>query len=99
VNAQCYSDDGERLGMPDLAWPEYRVAGQYEGDHHRSRQQFRGDLRRDEKFLDHDWKIVKVTADDLFDRPVEVAQRFARRLASQGWNGRIELRRLGHFDR
>jgi len=99
INAVCYSDDGTRLGMPDLAWPEYRVAGQYEGDHHRSTQQFRGDIRRDERFLDHDWKIVKVTADDLFGRPVELADRFARRLTAQGWTGRVRLRHLGHFGR
>lgn len=99
VNVECYADDGSRLGMPDLAWPEYRVAGQYEGDHHRSKQQFRGDLRRDERFLDHDWKVVKVSADDLFVRPVELAQRFARRLTSQGWRGRVDLRHLGHFAR
>ena len=77
----------------------YRVVGQYEGDHHRSTQQFRGDVRRDERFLDHDWKIVKVTADELFGRPVELAERFGRRLASQGWEGRARLRRLGQFSR
>ncbi|GAB3605921.1 hypothetical protein GCM10027413_13300 [Conyzicola nivalis] len=99
VNARCYGDDGQELGMPDLAWPDYRTVGQYEGDHHRGQSQFRNDIRRDERFVDHDWKVVKATADDLFRRPVELAERFGRRLAAQGWRGRIELRHLGHFDR
>ena len=99
LNVTCFGDDGTELGMPDLAWPKYHVAGQYEGDHHRSQAQFRSDIRRDERFFDHDWKIVKSSADDLFRRPVDLAERFARRLSAQGWSGRIELRRLGHFDR
>ena len=99
LNVRCIADDGVDLGMPDVAWPDYRTVGQYEGDHHRSVRQQRSDIRRDELYFDHDWKVVKVSADDLFGRPVELADRFARRLASQGWQGAVNLRRLGHFDR
>jgi len=99
LNVRCIADDGTDLGMPDVAWPKYRTVGQYEGEHHRSVRQQRSDIRRDEKYFDHDWKVVKVSADDLFGQPIELADRFARRLASQGWRGAVDLRHLGHFDR
>lgn len=99
LNVLCFAPDGTVIGMPDLAWPRYRVAGQYEGDHHRGQEQFRRDIRRDEKFVDNGWTVVKATADDLFAHPRELVERFARRLGAAGWRGSIDLRRVGRVDR
>jgi hypothetical protein len=76
----------------DLAWPDLRVCVEYEGDHHRDVDQFRRDLRRIEALTDCGWVVIRVTADDLYRRPVELVRRVARRLEARGWRGGIDLR-------
>lgn len=99
LNVMCFTERGEQIEMPDLAWPDFTTVGQYEGDHHRGQAQFRRDIRRDERFVDHGWTVVKASADDLFGRPAELVERFARRLWANGWQGRIDLREVGRFSR
>lgn len=84
---------------PDLVWLEYGFAAEYEGDYHRAQTQFRRDIRRNEAIVDDDWMTMRVTADDLFDRPVELAARLGRRLASRGWDGMVDVRNIGRFER
>ncbi|MEI5583230.1 MULTISPECIES: endonuclease domain-containing protein [unclassified Agromyces] len=73
----------------DLAYPEYRVALEYEGDHHRAPLQFRRDIARYERLQDAGWIVVRFTADDVPDRPGAASQRtvarIAARLRSRGW--------------
>jgi hypothetical protein len=39
-------EDGRFLARVDLAYPQWRIALEYEGDHHRERAQFRRDIAR-----------------------------------------------------
>lgn len=76
----------------DLAYPEYRVAIEYEGDHHRERPQFRRDIRRYERLHDCGWLSVRLTADDVpddADAPGsrDAVARIAARLRRRGWRG------------
>lgn len=82
---------------PDLRWLRYRVCFEYLGDGHRGVAQFRYDVGRNERFLDDEWLVMKATADDLFDRPLELVARLARRLRSRGWEGAIDLTQVGRF--
>jgi hypothetical protein len=84
---------------PDLSWPRYKVGLEYEGDYHRGVHQYRADIRRIEGLVDDDWLMTKASADDVFDRPQELAARIARRLAQRGWTGQPDLRRIGQFRR
>jgi very-short-patch-repair endonuclease len=84
---------------PDLVWPKYRLGLEYDGDYHRERRQFRDDIRRNEMIADDEWMTMRVTADDLYDRPRELAARIGRRLASRGWDGVVDLHHIGHFVR
>lgn len=95
VNESIVDERGSFLALPDQSWPEYRVAFEYEGEHHRGRSQFRRDIARIETLIDHDWRIVKGTADDLFEHPEALLGRVARRLRSAGWPG--QPRELRHF--
>ena len=100
VNPSIVDARGSFVAMPDLAWPEFRFAIEYEGDHHRGVRQFRRDIRRIEALVDLRWSVMKVSADDLFDRPDELVARVLRRLTSHGWTPpRIELRHTAHFER
>jgi hypothetical protein len=75
----------------DLAYPEYRVAIEYEGDHHRTARQFRRDIRRYERVQDIGWFVVRVSADDVPDADPtasrETTDRIAARLRERGWRG------------
>ena len=86
---ECETDG--RHTVVDLAYPAYRVAIEYEGDHHRSPAQFRRDLRRIERLHDAGWIVIRATADDVPDDPnapaaVAFAKRVAARLAARGWS-------------
>lgn len=66
LNTTVFTEHGEELGAPDLLWRAERVTVEYEGDQHRTdRLQFRMDVERYERFRDHGWTVVRVTADDL----------------------------------
>jgi hypothetical protein len=100
INPSLVDERGSFLAMPDLAWPEFMFATEYEGDHHRGIDQYRRDIRRIEVLIDAGWSVMKVSADDLFDHPGELVARVQRRLAARGWVGpRRDLRRIGHVRR
>lgn len=50
---------------PDLHYPEWRVAIQYDGRHHGENSQLNSDIHRDSDFTDHGWESVKA-ADDIY---------------------------------
>lgn len=78
----------------DLAWPQYGVLVEYEGDQHRtSRRQFTHDLRRFERYADEGWRAVRATRDDLFEDPRELVDRLERRLREGGWRPHSRWRR------
>lgn len=51
----------------DLGYRRFRIALQYDGAHHLSREQQSRDNRRDEAFISAGWSYFKVNADDLED--------------------------------
>lgn len=71
----------------DLAWPDCRFGLEYDGDHHRSPEQFMGDIRRQERIQDARWGVMRATRDDLFDRPADLVNRVHRRLTERGCRG------------
>ncbi|MFF2050156.1 hypothetical protein ACFVU2_01025 [Leifsonia sp. NPDC058194] len=51
----------------DLVFPERRVILEYQGDHHREKEQYRRDLRRRLDLQADGWTIVELGPDDLVD--------------------------------
>lgn len=49
----------------DLAYPQWRIALQYDGGHHLTRAQQAIDARRDAWFQSHGWRVIRVTHEDL----------------------------------
>ena len=72
--------------LVDLSWPEFLVVVEYEGDPHRDKDRFRRDIHRLERLADHQWLVVRVSADDLLLRPEETVSRM--RVAFGGEAGR-----------
>jgi hypothetical protein len=69
-----YDRAGQFAGRVDLAYPKWRVAIEYEGDHHREQQQFRRDVARLNALREAGWVVLRFTADDVLRRPADVAQ-------------------------
>jgi very-short-patch-repair endonuclease len=72
-------------GRVDFAWPEQRLAIEYDGLWHRDPEQFAADRRRLNRLTAAGWRIVFVTAEDL-RRP---AQLLARITAALGASHRV----------
>jgi very-short-patch-repair endonuclease len=59
----------------DLAYPELKVAIEYDGDHHRERRQFQRDVARLNRLRMAGWIVLRFTADDVLRHPdIVVAQ-------------------------
>ncbi len=76
---------GGRELVPDLAWPLYRVAAEYNGTHHNKPGQRIHDLRRIDDYTDIGWTTVNIEKTELLQHPDSVVFRVAQRLASRGW--------------
>ncbi|WP_434317847.1 hypothetical protein [Leifsonia sp. P73] len=84
VNAPVHVRSGRLVLHPDLSIPNRRVAFEYEGDGHRvDRRQWHADIERRDLLETEGWRVVRVTAKDLF----EGREAFARRLAEFVPNG------------
>jgi len=79
---ELVGSDGRRIGWFDLAWPEQRVLGEYDGDQHRtSTAQYDKDIRRFDLAADDDWRVIRVRASGLRTAGrAETVARFVRAL-------------------
>jgi hypothetical protein len=68
---------GYWLARVDFAYPELRIAIEYEGDHHRDRDTFRDDIARKRRLEQDGWLVLRFTADDVLRRPAETARAIA----------------------
>jgi very-short-patch-repair endonuclease len=76
--------DGAFIARTDFAWPELRVALEYEGAWHGERQNVARDRRRLNELTAAGWTVVFVTAADLRD-PVALLARIAAALSASGY--------------
>jgi very-short-patch-repair endonuclease len=91
INEEIHLSSG-RVAAPDLSWPEYRVAAEYDGDYHRDRRQFARDLLRTDELVDDGWSVVHVVGAQLYGRPSAIVARVVGRLASRGAPTRLVTR-------
>lgn len=70
-----------RRARIDLAYPELRIAVEYEGDGHRvDKAQWRRDIQRHRLLADAGWTVIRVTQLDL-DEPADLLERIRRAIA------------------
>lgn len=85
VNEYLYDSDGRPWAKPDCAYC-VRLSLEYEGDHHRTDpRQWERDIRRDNRYRDHGWHLIKVTRSLLYDHPDELLAEAASVLKRRGW--------------
>ncbi len=74
-------DAGRRVWRVDFAWPEHRVAAEYDGvAWHSGPQAFFRDRRRTATLQDLGWVVVPIVAEDLRYRSYELVRRIEARL-------------------
>ena len=81
----------DRRGRPfarvDLGNERYRVVGEYEGAHHRDKEQFGRDVARRAALADAGWEVVQVESESLAD-PALVVLPVRRSLPASRLDGR-----------
>lgn len=83
------SPDGRELAWPDLAFPEFKVAVNYDGGHHLTSEQKQSDIRRDESLAEHGWISITVTAAHIRSGGFDFAAvRVREALIRGGWSPR-----------
>lgn len=74
LQVEVYDARGVFLARVDMAWPEWRIALEYDGAHHRERAAFEHDQRRDNGLAVNDWLVIHATRADA-SRPAVLFER------------------------
>lgn len=86
-NYNVFDSTGRFVARADLAYPQFRLLLEYQGDQHRTdRAQWRRDIRRLGEVEDEQWQVLQFTDDDV-RAPVQLVTRIERRLRARGWRG------------
>lgn len=75
-------EDGMLVARVDLAYPKYRIAIEYDGDHHRERTVFQRDAYRANRLRLLDWTVLRFTADDVLRHPLRMIAQVRTALAA-----------------
>jgi len=86
VNHSLIDTETGRELRPDLMFVDCRVIVEYQGEHHRSRQQWRRDMTRRAELEARGWYVMEINADDLRDGAAFV-RRLETVLRRRGWRG------------
>jgi hypothetical protein len=70
---------------PDITWPEYRIALEYDGRWHDAVGQRASDSDRHERLVDAGWIVVRIRSVELFDQPSALVARLVLRLRDRGF--------------
>jgi len=74
---------GRFIARVDLAYPQWRIAIEYEGDHHRERATFRRDVGRYNALRAAGWLVLRFTADDVLRQSGQLARMVRQAIAEQ----------------
>lgn len=78
-------NSGQFLGCSEFAFPEYRLALEYEGDHHRTDpRQWERDIEKYREYANAGWEVLRVTRGLLYRDPETLRHEIAAALARRG---------------
>ena len=86
INQTVYDANGEYLHRPDLSWPQFKVAADYDGAHHLTdaERRRRLDIARKEALEEAGWLLRILTATDVLQHPGRATDRVRRALRERG---------------
>ena len=83
--------DGRLIARTDLAYPELRIAIEYEGDGHRTdSRQWRLDIRRQRELEGCGWTVIRLTQHDLGEGAASFLARLSDAIATRSHPHRAE---------
>lgn len=86
VNVAALDEADRSLALPDMSFPEVRLAIEYDGDLHRTdRPVWMRDIARRQRLEEAGWRIITVTAEDIRE-PSRFIARVCRALVDRGGN-------------
>ncbi|MEV8337695.1 hypothetical protein [Leucobacter sp. NPDC077196] len=86
LDYDVYDDQGRLLGASELAFPQYRLALEYEGAHHRVQtRQWNRDIDKYHAYEAAGWRVIRVTASLQYTRTRELRSRVETALRQRGW--------------
>lgn len=71
--------------QPDLSYPEYRVAVEYDGEVHSDPAQIVRDIEREEDFSNAGWFIVRISKRHMQNRSWSALTKVRSALLARGW--------------
>jgi len=85
TSLDVHDANGRWIARPDLLYPAYRVAIEYDGRHHDGEtQRADRDVFRNEDLAQAGWFVLIVHAKDLYVRPARTLERLVRALRNHG---------------
>jgi hypothetical protein len=72
--------------QPDLAYPEHRVAVEYEGEGHSEAAQIVRDIAREEDFAQAGWLLVRISKRHMKNEAQAAVAKSRAALLSRGWS-------------
>lgn len=84
-NVEVWDDDG-LVARVDLLSRQYRLAVEYEGAYHRSREQYAADILRRARLAAAGFEVVQVEA-TMMRSPIVVVQHVSDAFRRRGWEG------------
>jgi len=85
LNWELHDEHGRFIARLDLAYPQFRVASEYDGRQHAEPQQFVRDADRWDEIRAHDWHLVRVLSHHLHPDPRPAIRKVADALVAAGW--------------
>lgn len=88
LDLDILGEEGEFIGYTELAYPQWRLLIEYEGDHHRtSREQWNRDIEKHARCVALGWTVLRITAAHLYPSPAPAVARIRAGLERAGWHG------------
>ncbi|WP_293697210.1 hypothetical protein [uncultured Agrococcus sp.] len=83
LDYDVFGRNGRLLGCSEIAYPDLRVALEYESEHHRvSRRQWNRDIEKYRAYSEAGWQVVRVTSALLYRRPEELIRQIREAVRS-----------------
>ncbi|WP_344785184.1 endonuclease domain-containing protein [Microbacterium kribbense] len=83
LDHDAFDGNGEFLGRVDMAYPRWRIAVEYEGEHHSTGAQWERDVERYARLEAAGWRVIRVTRTMLFQHPQTLVQRVRGAIADR----------------
>ena len=86
ITRDIFDEHGRYISTPDLQYEEYKIALEYEGDHHRSDPvQWGKDIERDDRLRAMGWIVLKFSQVQMNTGWTHSERKIKDALRSRGW--------------